>query len=101
MPNLLTREVKPLTKNQVIIYLLLTLLFLLAITSQPTISQVATPETLFVTVYSDGFVFIDYTVLLDPTSPTQNITVFGQVLEDLLVVNNDGLPIDYSLWTLY
>jgi uncharacterized membrane protein len=42
-------------------------------------------------------VFIDYTFLVDPKSPTQNITVFGQALEDLLVVNGNGLPLDYSL----
>jgi uncharacterized membrane protein len=76
---------------------LFTFLFLLAITSHPTISQEATPETLFVTVYSDGFVFIDYALLLDPTSPIKNITVFGQVIEDLLVIGKDGLPLDYSL----
>ncbi|UCC59034.1 MAG: hypothetical protein JSW14_03825 [Candidatus Bathyarchaeum sp.] len=78
-------------------YLLFTLLFLLALTSHPAISEEITPEALFLTVYPDGFVFIDYKLLVDPTFPTQNITVFGQVLEDLLVVNKDGLPLDYSL----
>ena len=55
------------------------------------------PETLLLTVYPDGFVFVGYTLLVDPTFPTQNITVFGQVLEDLLVAGNDGLPLDYSI----
>ncbi len=49
------------------------------------------------TVYPDGFVSVDYTLLVDPTFPTQNITVFGQVLEDLLAVDKNGLPLDYSL----
>lgn len=49
------------------------------------------------TVYPDGFVFVDYSLIVDPTFPTQNITVFGQVLEDLLVVDVDGLPLEYSL----
>jgi len=49
------------------------------------------------TVYPDGFVFVDYTLQVDPTFPTQNITAFGQVLEDLLIVDNDGLPLDYSI----
>ena len=49
------------------------------------------------TVYSDGFVFVDYTLRVDQTSPTQNITVFGQVLEDLIVVDADGLPLGYLL----
>jgi uncharacterized membrane protein len=52
---------------------------------------------LVLTVYPDGFVSVDYTLLVDPTFPTQNITVFGQVLEDLLAVDKNGLPLDYSL----
>jgi uncharacterized membrane protein len=86
-----------LTKKQVIAYLLFILLFILATTSHPTISQETTPKALYLTVYSDGFVFIDYKLLVDPKSPTQNINVFGQVLEDLLVINREGLPLDYSL----
>ena len=70
---------------------------MLTLTSHPSFSEETTPETLFLTVYPDGFVFVDYTLQVDPTFPTQNITVFGQVLEDLLVVDNDGLPLDYSI----
>ncbi len=66
-------------------------------TSHPAFSQETTPETLSLTVYPDGFVFIDYKVSVAPTFPTQNITVFGQVFEDLLVVDKDGLPLDYSI----
>jgi uncharacterized membrane protein len=77
--------------------MLFTLLLMLTLTSHPSFSEEITPETLFLTVYPDGFVFVDYTLLVDPTFPTQNITVFGQVLEDLLVVDNDGLPLDYSI----
>jgi len=69
----------------------------LALTSHPSFSEETTPKTLFLTVYPDGFVFVDYTLLVDPTFPTQNITVFGQVLEDLLVVDGDGLPLGYSV----
>lgn len=76
--------------------LLLTSLFLLALTSQQVFSEEPTPENLFLTVYSDGFVSVDYTLLVDPASPTQNITVFGEVLEDLLIVDKDGLPLDYT-----
>jgi uncharacterized membrane protein len=63
----------------------------------PCYSQEPTPETLLLTVYVDGFVFVDYTLQVDPTSPTQNITVFGQILEELIVIDNDGLPLDYSI----
>ena len=70
---------------------------MLTLTSQQSFSQEITPETLVLTVYPDGFVFVDYTLLVDPTFPTLNITVFGQVLEDLIVVDADGLPLGYSL----
>ena len=78
-------------------YLLFTLFLVLALICTPVFSEEVTPETLFLTVYPDGFVFIDYTLLVDPTFPTQNITVFGQILEDLLVADKGGLPLDYSI----
>jgi len=81
-----------LTKKRASAYLIFTLLILLALTSQQSFSQEITPETLVMTVYPDGFVSVDYTLLVDPTFPTQNITVFGQVLEDLLAVDKNGLP---------
>ena len=70
---------------------------MLTLTSHPSFSEETTPETLLLTVYPDGFVFVDYKLQVDPKFPTQNITVFGQVLEDLLIVDNDGLPLDYSI----
>jgi uncharacterized membrane protein len=82
-------------------YLLFTLFLVLALSCPPAFSEEATPETLMLTVYPDGFVFVDYAFLVDPTSPTQNITVFGQVLEDLLVAGKDGLPLDYSIGNDY
>jgi uncharacterized membrane protein len=81
--------------------LLFTLLIGLALICPPSFSEETTPETLFLTVYPDGFVSVEYTVLVDPTFPTQNITVFGQVLEDLLVSDKDGLPLDYSIGDNY
>jgi uncharacterized membrane protein len=70
---------------------------MLTLTCPPSFSEETTPETLLLTVYPDGFVFADYTLQVNPTFPTQNITAFGQVLEDLLIVDNDGLPLDYSI----
>ena len=60
-------------------------------------SQEIAPITLVLTVYSDGFVYVDFTLQINPDFPTQNVTVFGQVLEDLLVVDSDGLPLGYSM----
>lgn len=85
------------TKKRAHAYLLFTLFVLLTTTSQQVFSQEVTPESLVLTVYPDGFVFFDFALLVDPTFPTQNITVFGQVLEDLLVVDGNGLPLGYSL----
>ena len=85
------------TEKRASAYLLFTLFLLLTLTSRLSFSEEITPETLLLTVYPDGFIFVDYTFLVDPTFPTQNITVFGQVLEDLLVVDKDGLPLDYSI----
>jgi len=90
-----------LTKKRASAYLILTLLILLLLTSQQSFSQEITPETLVLTVYPDGFVSVDYTLLVDPTFPTQNITVFGQVLEDLLAVDKNGLLLKYSLSNSY
>jgi len=67
----------------------------------PSFSEETTPETLFLTVYPDGFVSVEYTVQVDPTFPTQNITVFGQVLEELLVADKGGLPLAYSVGDNY
>lgn len=78
-------------------YLLFNSLLLLTIVSCPCFSEEPTPETLLLTIYVDGFVFVDYTLQVDPTSPTQNVTVFGQTLEELLIVDSDGLPLDYSI----
>jgi len=86
-----------LTKKLGSAYLVFTLLAVLALTSQQSFSQEITPEILVLIVYPDGFVFVDYTFLVDPTFPTLNITVFGQVLEDLIVVDANGLPLGYSL----
>ena len=85
------------SKKRASAYLTFTLILLLTLTSQQSFSEETTAETLVLTVYTDGFVFVDFSLLVDQTFPTQNITVFGQVLEDLLVVDKDGLPLDYSL----
>jgi uncharacterized membrane protein len=85
-----------LTKKRAIAYSVFSLLIVLAVTSHG-FSQEITPKTLVLTAFVDGFVSIDYVLDVDSAFPTQNITVFGQVLEDLLVIDKDGLPLGYSL----
>ncbi len=59
--------------------------------------DLCTPLTLSCDVYADGGVLVDYRVQVDPTAPRVNITLFGEVLEDLLVVEEQGLPLTYAL----
>jgi len=56
-----------------------------------------TPTRLFFTVYGDGVVSVDYSVDVDPTLVKVKVTVFGTILRDVLVVDQDGLPLDYTV----
>ena len=87
----------PLTKKRALAYLAFTLVAVFALTSQQSLGEQTNPETLILTVYPDGFTFVDYTISVDKTFPTQNITIFGQVAEDLLVIDANGLPLSYQL----
>lgn len=55
-----------------------------------------TPRGLFFTVYSDGFVLVDYDIEVDPTRATVNVTLFGSLFQDLTADDQDGLPLDYA-----
>jgi len=55
-----------------------------------------TPKELVFTVYADGFVAVDYTAVVDPTRARVNITLFGALYQDMMVEDQDGLPLDYS-----
>ena len=54
------------------------------------------PEALSLTVYFDGYVLVEYDIQVDPSFPAINVTLFGQVLEDVTVVDQGGLPLDHS-----
>ena len=58
-----------------------------------------TIEDLTLTVYFDGFVLVNYELRVKPSNPTVNVTIIGQTVEDILVVDEKGLPLDYSLVT--
>ena len=55
-----------------------------------------TPMELTFRVYGDGYVSVDYTVSLDPTMVEVNITLFGLIYQDLVVEDQEGLPLNYS-----
>ena len=56
-----------------------------------------TPLTLTLNVYSDGNVIIRYDIITDSTYPTINVSLFGKLIEDLLVIDEVSLPLSYVL----
>jgi uncharacterized membrane protein len=54
------------------------------------------PKSLLFVAYSDGYVFVDYSLDVNQTYPAVNVTLFGEAFEDLLVVDEQGLPVDFS-----
>lgn len=55
------------------------------------------PERLFLTVYTDGKVDVEYVVFVDSSLVSVNIPLPGVLYENLLVVSEGGLPLDYSI----
>ena len=54
------------------------------------------PKSLLFVVYLDGYIFVDYSLDVNQTYPAVNVTLFGEAFEDLLVVDEQGLPVDFS-----
>ncbi len=54
-------------------------------------------ESLTLTVYLDGFVLVNHELELNQTYPSINVTLLGEAYEDLLVVDEKSLPLDYSV----
>ena len=54
-------------------------------------------ESLTLTVYLDGFVLINHKLELNKTFPSVNVTFLGESFEELLVVDEQNLPLDYTL----
>jgi uncharacterized membrane protein len=59
----------------------------------------ATSESLTLTVYLDGFVLVNHELELNQTYPSVNVTLLGEAHEDMLVVDEKSLPLDYSVAT--
>src|SRR4030042_7123283 len=56
-----------------------------------------TATDLFLTVYADGVADVEYKVNLDPTLARVTVQVFGLILNDLLIINQDGSPLTYTI----
>jgi len=76
------------------------LLLLVAPQFSPTLAFAngpVTSESLTLTVYLDGFVLVNHELELNQTYPSVNVTLLGEALEDMLVVDEKSLPLDYSV----
>lgn len=58
-----------------------------------------TPLEMRVELYQDGVVDIEYTLEVDPQEPRVNITLYGQNYWDPIILDEDGLPLEYSIKT--
>ena len=79
----------------------LLIILLLVITSQlPFLSAMGqepvSPQGLTLIVYLDGYVYVEYNVAMNQTYPAVNVTLFGESFEDLLVVDEQELPMSFS-----
>jgi uncharacterized membrane protein len=77
-----------------------TLLLLLASQFSSTLvlaNDAVTSESLTLTVYLDGFVLANHELELNQTFPSVNVTLLGEAYEEVLVVDEQNLPLDYAL----
>ena len=74
----------------------LTLFLILLITSQLTsVLADTSPQELRITVQGDGVTRLNYLFQAEITSLQTNITLLGESYEDLFIVNEDSLPLEY------
>jgi uncharacterized membrane protein len=54
-------------------------------------------ESLTLTAYLDGFVQVNHELTLNQPYPTINVSLIGETYEDMLVVDEQNLPLDYAI----
>jgi len=52
-------------------------------------------NTLILKVYSDGNIVVDYRFSIDGNSPRVSIPILGQIYSDMIVTNEENLPLNY------
>ncbi|TRO52106.1 hypothetical protein E2P71_08130, partial [Candidatus Bathyarchaeota archaeon] len=57
---------------------------------------VTTPQDITINVQSDGVTRLDYLFQAEVTSLQTNVTLLGQRYSDLFIINDEGLPLEYS-----
>jgi uncharacterized membrane protein len=60
-------------------------------------NSAVTSETLTFTVYFDGFVQVNQELELQQSYPSVNVSLLGEAYEELLIVDEQNLPLDYEL----
>jgi hypothetical protein len=55
------------------------------------------PKELVLTVYADGVVMVEYDIELNVTYPRVQVALFGEIYEDIIIEDPNGIPLDYSL----
>jgi uncharacterized membrane protein len=72
----------------------LLILFLILIQIKPALAQ-TTPTDLTINLYSDGVTRLDYLFPAEITSLQTNISLIGQSYQSLIILNEEGLPLEY------
>ena len=72
----------------------LILLSLIASTTLAVGQEYYSPNELSFTVYDDGYVVVDYTVDVDPTMVRVNVSIFGSLYQNMLILDQDLLILD-------
>jgi len=72
----------------------LILLSLIASTPLAVGQEYYSPNELSFTVYDDGYVVVDYTVDVDPTMVRVNVSLFGSLYQNMLILDQDLLILD-------
>ncbi|MCJ7732668.1 hypothetical protein MUP51_10170, partial [Candidatus Bathyarchaeota archaeon] len=71
------------------------LLFVIASQISPVWAE-TTPQEIIIGVQSDGITRLGYLFESDITSLQTNISLLGESYNDLFVINEDGLPLEYT-----
>ena len=83
--------------NALTLLLLASLLQPINIEYASAIEDEYSPQSLLLMVYADGMVDVEYVVLVDPLQISINVSLPGMFYENLLVINEEDLPLDYSI----
>jgi uncharacterized membrane protein len=83
--------------NRISISTVLIVFLVLATFSTSTYSQEAyEPSTIVLKVYEDGFVQVEYEIETDVTYPKIDASLLGKTYENIIVADQDGIPLDYT-----